>query len=306
MARIAQVAKKNKNWALAALAVRMRLDSFAKVKKTMDNMVAELKVQQKDEIEKKELCDKQIDEAEDLVKEGEENKADLDEKFKKTTNDLATLEDDIAKLTADVKANEIGIKQAGENRKEENMLFKQSMADQRATINILHKALDRLKDFYSKDSALVQIRAHRAGQAPPPAPKGYTKSEGAGGVLQMISTIISDAEATEAEMEVSENNAQGEYAEFVKDSSASLEADRAAIVEKEELDANSDGILSETKEESLANDEELKKATDLLSAHHTDCDWILKYFDMRQQGRQEEMDSIEEAKAILSGADFGK
>ena len=39
---------------------------------------------------------------------------------------------------------------------------------------------------------------------------------------------------------------------------------------------------------------------------HLDCDFVMKYFQQRQDARAEEMNAIVEAKAILSGADFGK
>ena len=56
----------------------------------------------------------------------------------------------------------------------------------------------------------------------------------------------------------------------------------------------------------LANDDQLEKFASLLGALHLDCDYIFKYFDIRQKYRQEVMDSIDEAYAILSGAGFGK
>lgn len=308
MKRMALVAKKHKNWALAALAVRVKLDAFDKVKKTMDNMLAELKTQQQDEVEKKELCDKQIDEAEDSVKVATQTKEDLDAKHKALTNDLATVDEDIAKLKDDVAADETGLKQAGEVRKQENAVYRQSVSDARATIAILNKALNRMKEFYG-GAALVEIKAHipgAASSAPPPTPKGFTKSAGGGGVLQMLKRVITDTEMDEQELVVSENNAQEEFSQLTKDTAASLDADKAAIAEKEEMKANAAGEKSEVQEAQLANDQELEKAKQLLSAHHTACDWIIKYFDLRQEARQEEMDSIEEAKAILSGADFGK
>merc|ERR1719359_2565067 len=62
MQRLMAVARRHKNWALASLAVRVRLDAFKKVKEAMDKMTAELKSQQKEEAEKKDFCTKQIDE----------------------------------------------------------------------------------------------------------------------------------------------------------------------------------------------------------------------------------------------------
>ena len=37
---------------------------------------------------------------------------------------------------------------------------------------------------------------------------------------------------------------------------------------------------------------------------HTECDFILKYFDMRKEARAGEIDSLEKAVAVLNGADY--
>merc|ERR1719379_2986650 len=103
---------------------------------------------------------------------------------------------------------------------------------------------------------------------------------------------------------ITEQDEQKDYAEFVATSTASIEADRKAIEEKTEQKAQAEGEKSETEEAQLANDASLAKLNELLTATHTDCDWILKYFDIRQSARKEEMDAIKEAKAILSGANF--
>merc|ERR1719379_1516959 len=64
------VARKHKDMALASLMVRTRLDAFTKVKKMMDDMLAELAAQQKAEEEKMEFCKKEIDSTEDSIKQG--------------------------------------------------------------------------------------------------------------------------------------------------------------------------------------------------------------------------------------------
>merc|ERR1711933_88376 len=101
-----------------------------------------------------------------------------------------------------------------------------------------------------------------------------------------------------------EQKSQEEYASFVAATTASIEADRQAISEANEQAAAAEGSKSQTEEAQLANDGELTKLGELLSATHTDCDFVMKYFDIRQQSRSEEMDAIEQAKSILSGADF--
>merc|ERR1719510_1109453 len=306
---IAEVARRNGNTALAALAVRMQLDAFTKVKEMMDKMLAELLKQQQAEYEKNEKCKKDIDVTEDNIKEGEHLKADLAEKHQMLTDTISTLKTEIEELKADVKAMEISLKEAGEQRKAQNKLFQVSVSDQRAVINILNKANKRLQDFYS--ASLVQVRAHTPGaasSAPPPSPKaaGYAKSAGAGGALQLLATVIKDAEVVEIELTKTEQKSQADYGEFVQDATNSIEADRSSIETKTGEVAESKAALAETEKAQLGNQEELDKLNALLKAHHAECDYVMKYFDIRQEARQEEMDAIKDAKAILSGANFGK
>jgi len=310
MRRLVATAKKNKSWSLASLAVRVRLDSFTKVKEMMDKMVADLKKQQQDEYDKNEFCKAEIDKTEDEIKVANNEKEDLGETHTDLVNTLATIADEISQLQADVAASEVALKQAGEARKEENQVFQTSIADQRATIAILNKALARLREFYGGPS-LAQVRVHRqepgaAIAAAPEKPADYEKSDAAGGVLQMLMKVIADAEATEAQMEVSEQHSQKSYATLVSDTTAAIEADRAAIALKLEEQAKAEGEKSATEGSQLSNEETLKTLEGTLMARHGECDWLMKYFDVRQTARKEEMDSIEDAKAILSGADYGR
>jgi len=304
MQRILQVARKHKNWALATLAVRVKLDAFTKVKEAMDKMLVELKDQQKTEYAKWESCKKEIDETEDKIKVKSQTKDDLDAKHKDLSNTIATIGDEIARLKEEVTQSQIALKEAGEQRKAANQLYQTTMSDQRATIAILNMALGRLKEFYEPKAALVEVHVHSGKAAPPPKPAGYEKSKSSGGVLQLLGDIIVDAERTETEIKAGEQKAQEEYAAFVQSSTSSIEADRVAIEEAEKQSAGAGSSKSETEEAQLSNGQELTKLDEFLKAVHLDCDFLLKYFDVRQKSRAEEMDAIEEAKAILSGADF--
>jgi len=306
--RIAEIARRHNNWALVSLGVRMRLDKFTKVKEIMDKMLAELQKQQKEEYAKMEFCKKSIDETEDNIKVGENTAKDLSDKHTDLVNTIETLTASIAELKKEVADMEVSLKQAGENRKEENELFQTSVSDQRATINILKKAQTRLQAFYEQKS-LVQLNNRQvpgaAAPPPPPSPKDYEKSAAAGGIMQLLAKIINDAESTEKELEVDEQKSQQDYASFVASTKESIEADRAAIENSESQKATAESGKAETEEAQLANKVELEKLTELLAAHHLDCDYVIKYFDIRQKARAEEMDAIKDAKAILSGADFG-
>lgn len=306
---IMKSAQKSNDYVLLSLAVRVKLDGFTKIKATMDKLLAELRTQQKNEYDKNEQCKKDIDETEDNIKVANLEKRDLADKHKDLSNTIETLTDDIKTLKQEVSDMEVSLKRAGIDRKAENELYQQQVFDQRATVKVLHMALDRMKEFYSP--SLVQIRQHQPvpgarASAPPPKPKAYEKSGGSGSAMELIQMIIEDATREEQELEADENQAQKMYGEFVTSTKASIEADRGSIAEKEKQLAETETEKSSTEESQLANEAKLSDLGGLLEGFHADCDYVIKYFKLRQEARQKEIDSIEEAKAILSGADFGK
>lgn len=285
--------------AFVGMAVRVRLDTFTKVKAAMGKMLGALKKQQSDEYQKWEECKKEIDETEDEIKEGEETKSDLGEKHQDLVNTLAQLQESIDELNGEVSSMSVELKKAGEGRKAENLLFQTSISDQRATVHILTMALDKLKAFYSKQSF-----AQTSGQPGQPATDSYEKSAGAGGVMQLIQKIITDAESEALELSTDETDAQTAYAELVRDTTNSIETARKAIAEKEKVKASAKSEKGETQEAQTANKGEIEQLTKLLQGTHQSCDFLLKFFDMRQKARSEEMDAIGEATSILSGANY--
>ena len=202
MHRIAMVAKKNKNWMLATLAVRVRLDAFSKVKEVMDKMLVELDKQQKEEIAKMEQCKTDFDTTEDSIKVAENTKDDLGEKHLGLSNLIETLTKEIADAQKEESEMEISLKQAGEARKAQSKEFQTSVMDQRATINILSKAQARLTAYYNtKAGAFLQ-------QPQKPSFNSYEKSGGAGGVLQLLQKVITEAEIAEKEIVTSNQKAR--------------------------------------------------------------------------------------------------
>eukprot|EP00747_Dinoflagellata_sp_TGD_P140447 gnl/TRDRNA2_/TRDRNA2_176011_c0_seq44.p1 gnl/TRDRNA2_/TRDRNA2_176011_c0~~gnl/TRDRNA2_/TRDRNA2_176011_c0_seq44.p1 ORF type:complete len:685 (+),score=253.78 gnl/TRDRNA2_/TRDRNA2_176011_c0_seq44:68-2122(+) len=295
MKKIVRTAAKHKNWALAGLAVKVQLEtSDPMVDHALDTMLARLQKQLKEETEKFDACNVQIDETEDNMKVNRREHDDLDDTHKQLSNTIATLTDEISVLKKDVEDMEIALKQAGETRKTENLNFQQGVSDQRATIKILTMALDRLKEFYG----FVQ----EGKTAAPPRPGGFSKNKSSGGVMQMIAKIISDAQLAESNYVMSEKDAQADYVAFVADATTNLEADRHAIAEKEALLAAAESEKSETDESHLANEDQRWKLKKLLVSKHRECDFMLKYFGARQQALNEEIDGVNDAIASLNGA----
>ena len=122
--------------------------------------------------------------------------------------------------------------------------------------------------------------------------------------MSMIQQIIADAKAMEAEAIRAEEDAQKAYEDFVKETNASIEAKSEDIVNKSESKAKAEADLVEAKESKEATMLELEQLSNYNAQLHQSCDFVMKNFELRQTARDEEVEALKQAKAILSGAKF--
>merc|ERR1712151_1259930 len=218
---------------------------------------------------------------------------------------IAALTKAIATLKSEIGEMQVQLKRAGEDREKQNKEFQLTVADQRETQKLLKAALAVLQDFYGKAAgpSFVQ-RQEPVGPPPPPGFEEYKNNAANGGVMSMIQQIISDAKAMEAEAIRSEEDAQKAYEDFVKETNNSIEAKSREIVNKSELKAKAEGELVETKEAKEAVMLELEQLSNYNAELHQSCDFVMKNFDVRQTARDEEVEALKQAKAILSGSKF--
>merc|ERR1719428_2066552 len=248
--RLAEVAKKYNNPHLMTLAMKVRLDAFEKVKQAIDDMIAELLKQKEDEIKQKDFCVDGFNENERQTTEKTREKTDLETLIEDLTMKIEELHKAIETLKAEIGELQVQMKRAGENREKENKEFQQTVAEQRATQVLLTKALDVLKGFYGeKAAALLQQKQEPAGPPPPPGFKEYKKSAASGGVMKMITQIIEDAAAMEAEAIKGEEDATAAYETFVTDTNASIDAKAKDIVNKSEEKAKLEAERTEAEEQ---------------------------------------------------------
>merc|ERR1719321_1576718 len=304
---LADVARKFNNPNLMTLAMKVRLDAFEKVKQAIDDMIAELLKQKEDEIKQKDFCVEGFNENEKMTNEKTREKIDLETLIEDLTMKIEELAKAIKTLKAEVKEMQTQMKKAGEDRDKENKEFQQTVAEQRATQILLTKALDVLKGFYAEKAALMQLKQKKqpAGPPPPPGFKAYKKSAAAGGVMSMITQIIEDAKAMEAEAIKGEEDALKAYETFVTETNLSIDTKSKEIVEKSALKAKLEEQRTEAEEEKDQVMAELDALATELADLHKACDYILKNFDIRQTARDEEVEALKQAKAILSGSKFG-
>merc|ERR1712060_618098 len=218
---------------------------------------------------------------------------------------IEALAEAIKTLKAEIAEMQVQLKRAGEDREKQNKEFQMTVADQRETQKLLTAALGVLQDFYAKKApaALVQ-KQEPVGPPPPPGFEGYKNNAASGGVIQLIQQIISDAKAMEAETIRAEEDAQKAYEDFVKETNNSIEAKGRDIVNKSETKARAETDLVEANSAKEAVLLELEQLSNYEAQLHQSCDFIQKNFELRQPARDEEVEALRQAKAILSGAKF--
>jgi len=285
-----------------AVSVQGPADAMKQVQETMDGLIAELKATQKEEVAKKDFCDKEIHDNEMETTAKEEQKADLEQLIKDLDTTIATLTDEIDALKTSVATMQGEVKKASEDRIAESQEFQKTVNEQKATQTVLQKALDRLNEFYASKAALIQHGAKAKGKQTPPKQGTYQKSAGASGALSMLEHIIAESKDVEAKAVKGEMEATADYTTFVSDSNAAISAAQESIMTKTGEIAKSNKALIDAKADLKTSIDELLVLGEASATLHQDCDFLLKHFTERQEGRASEIEGIQAAKAVLGGA----
>jgi len=303
---ILDVAMAHKDMVLASLSMRVRLDSFTVVIKAIDGMIAQLKQEQADEVVRHDTCLKDLDTNDDNLKANRNEHRLLSNSMQEAQSQEETLQNEKEGFESRLKEEREQSKKAGLDRKEENLVYQQSVADQRLTVFILHKAEARLHAFYAPKPSLLSAKASAVLEPPPDqgAASTYEKSGTAPGVLQLLASIISDATKEEATLVKTEQHAQDVYAAYVKDSNQLMTALISNIEAHTQSILDTQATIAEFKESLETVDVQHDDLNKVKADTHSECDFTLKYFQVRQGARSEEWTALENAKAILRGSDF--
>jgi len=274
-----------------------------KVKEMIDKMLVELKKEQQEEVDSKAYCTKELNLNEKTTYSKNELRKDLEEKVDQLSTLIKRLEAEIGEAKVRIASAAVEIKKAGQNRELENADYQRTVADQRATQSILQKALQKLKDFYVKNMGkAVGTLLQRGVQEPPVKFNSYKTNAGSSPVLGLIEQILEDSVALEKEALTAEMAAQTGYENFVMDSNNLIKTLQQAVTDKTKNIASANGDIAQASSDLENTNGELEALKAYEADLHSQCDFTLKNFGIRQKARLEEMESIKEAKAILSGA----
>merc|ERR1711953_760775 len=131
------------------MALRGKKVNFDKVVKMIDDMVALLAKEQVDDDSKKEYCEISLDTQEDKIKELELKTSDLEKASEDAKSSVKTLTSELKTLEAGIKELDKQVAEATEQRKEEHEEYVATLAANKAAIELLGFAKNRLNKFYN-------------------------------------------------------------------------------------------------------------------------------------------------------------
>lgn len=300
---------KRKNFRLDLIALLMhgKTADFGKVLTMIDDLVKLLKEEQINDDKKVAGCKKSLEETSDKAAELERKASNLQKAIDDMTEKKSGLMDEIADLKEAITELDKSVETATEQRKKEHEAYKELMSNNKAAVEIVGLAKNRMNKFYNpqiyKKEPVVddtyspyfmQVSEHRTLEG----------KQNDAGVIQMMNTLLLDMEKEMAEAKTSEKDAQEDYDTFMSDSKEKRKTDSKTLEAQESAKADLDARLVLHSDQLKANKERQMNNAMYTSEVHKDCDWIMQNLEVRKEARAGEIDSLVKAKAVLSGADY--
>jgi hypothetical protein len=327
---------------LELLAEKVANDPFVKVRKMIQEMITRLLDDANEEAEHKGFCDKEIAQSTLTRKKLTETMDGLTADIENGKATISLLTEDIGRLTADIAAIDSAVAKAVEMRTAEKSKNAATVKDAVEAQEAVQQAMAVLKDFYAKASTATALLQTKKAAAKQPAwgetgavkmgseewqelanpnfegvvDKGHKagmqtfgetysgQQEEVGGVLAMLEVIESDFGNLKAETDTSELESQKAHEAFMAESS------KNKAVKSKKLQLNSEDVTA-TEAKIREDTSDLKFAQDKMLAAdryyeqlEPQCIHKGVSYEERKQSREEEISSLKEALAILSGEEI--
>jgi hypothetical protein len=341
---IASVLKAQKDRSHQLEMIQYRLNSkgavdFGAVVKMVDEMVATLKKQMKDDATHKDWCIKELTEADKNMKAVTDKSTQIDSSIEELTDYQSSLDEDLAALKEAIASLDKDVATATEERKEEHTEYQTEIQLTETAIQLIGKAKNRLQKFYNPSvykappkversmeekiiaggsSALTQAELNfdapeedaflQTHVKQPKAPETYgaykPKGGKSGGVMALMDMITNELVQSKQAGQFEEKTAQKGYTTFMAESQATRSQTVKTLTEKEASKADIGSRITAAKEAKHTTYQEMENVHQLTSSLHGNCDFIVGNFASKVKAREQEIEGLKNAKAVLSGADY--
>jgi len=314
--------KRSHDTRLASLAALANASHFDEVIQAIDSMLQVLRSEEQSDLTNKEACesDRASDTREAITKSREMD--DLSDTITTLKAKVAELQAEIQDKNAQVDAINKELKDAQTQRDEEHAAYTVAKENDVAAIALVTNAKSVLETFYKENNLMLlqnrNLRGKRAespfkseaGQAPPPPPQTW-EQPGYGGKIEESTGIIAILEMIHDDITQDISKAdqeEGEALALYTKTKTNLETDRTGLttaideltIASSAASADSNGAAADRG----TKNGELSAIMARIRNAAPGCDFVTVNFHVRSNNRKIEIDGLEKAKAILSGAVF--
>jgi hypothetical protein len=329
--------------ALIQYSLKSKAVDFSKVLSMIDGMATVLGKEQTDDDAQKKFCDDDLAKSEKEKADTEGSIASSEAAIEEMTASSESLAEEIATLNSEIKALDKAVAEATEQRKEEHGEFLTFQTENSAAVQLIEKAKNRLFKFYRpnlhkeeqrrelteeerlavaagaadpRDAEEAMPKGGIAGTgitalaqgAPPPPPDtwgAYQKKDGkSNGVIALMEMLAKELEDGITESKHDEETAQKDYERLMSDSQATRAQNVESITSSEAAKADLDEKTESTKQQKTSQEAELSGIKQYIAQLHANCDFLIENYDLRKAARANEIESLKNAKSVLSGANF--
>jgi len=288
----------------------------------IDDMVVLLGKDQASDDSSKVFCEDELEKSADEHKAASEKKAQVEAAIAETTDSVNANADKIASLQADIKALDKAVAEATAQRSAEHEDFQAAQQLNQAATQLIEKAKNRLQKFYNPTlhkaapiternmeqkiidaGTFAQVRSHRSMDEELTFAT-YKKSDKSAGVLGLMDMMVKEIATDMKDAEYEEKTSQADYSKLMADSQESSKANRNLIMTTSSTKAELESKLQAAKEENSATATDHDLIASTTGDLHMQCDFLLQNHGLRAEARTNEIESLKNAKAILSGANY--
>jgi len=280
---------------LAQAASRIGFDPFAKVIGMIKQLITKLEEEAAAEAGHKAWCDEQLKDNKMKRDQKTAEVATLTAEVEKLEAQIATYAKELEELAAAQSALAKAMKESTEFREKEKAENMATIKDAKAAQEAVNQALTVLREFYSKQAALLQ-------ETQVPEMAAYKGMGGAKkGVVGMLEVILSDFARLEAETTADETQATNEYDQFMSDSKADAKAKHDEEFSKELKKDQKEHELKGKKEDLEGTQAELDAALKYYADLKPQCLEVHVSYEERVAKRKEEIEALKQAYEMLNG-----
>merc|ERR1719191_94078 len=280
--------------ALLALAYRAAEDPFGKIRGMVEDMIAKLMQEAAEEATQKAFCDKEIGESMTTKGDKEGKLSKVNSRLEKAESSIASLTEEITKLSAEVAENDKAMASATAIRQKEKSDFMVVEKDLSESQEACAAATEVLREYY-EGASLVQVgaKAHSKEVADAEDTKGE-------GILGLLEVAESDFAKGLAEARTIESTAETEYDKMMQDGKM-LKMTKEMEIKGKKSEVSS---LKTTATDLSSDKEGLTGELDAVLAYldklKPQCETKVPSYEERKAAREQEIEGLKSALDILA------